>query len=117
MDKRTQHQLNKISARIPARLRNNLTKKVVDDSEEKMIRQFLKRKDLPPKRREYLQKLLDKGAFRREDVVVDEEVAAEIDRYHVREIAKANKKGLLAKPSEDPFWRARQKQINEHKRV
>lgn len=112
MDPRTKATLGRITRNIPRRLQV-VTRVEVDTSEEELARAALRSKKISPEAKNEIARMLEKGAFRREEVVIDEKKVAELDRYHTQEIAKAKAAGMLADPKDDPFWKKRQAMIRE----
>lgn len=107
MDASAQRKLQNIGARIPRHLANNLTTTKVDTSEEDLARAALKSKDISPKKKEMIRRSLDRGDFRREEEVMNEEVIAKIDEYNGREVKKLIDSGELPDPNSDPFVQER----------
>lgn len=112
MDGKTKHTLSRITRNIPKHL-HDITRVEIDTSEEEAAKILLKQGNLPKEQREQIARLIEKGAFRREEVVVDEQKVKELDAYHEREIAKAKRAGMLSNPSDDPFWKKRQAKIKQ----
>lgn len=110
MDRNTRQELNRISGRIPAHLMN-VTKLEIDVSEEDLARAALKNKNISKAKREHIARLLDKGKFRRVETVTNEEVVAELDKFHTNQIARARKEGRLPDPMTDPFYRRRMERL------
>lgn len=108
MDDQTRRTLRDISRGVPAELARNVTKTVVDRSQENAARAALKNPGVSREQKERVRQLLDRGAFRREEVVVNEKATKEIERYHETKIAQARREGKLADPSKDPFVRERE---------
>lgn len=115
MDPKTKATLGRITRNIPRRLQN-VTRIEVDTSEEEIAKAALRSNKISKEKKRDIARLLEKGAFRREEVVVDEDKVAELDRYHTAEIAKAKRSGMLADPNKDPFWVKRQAKIREHQK-
>jgi hypothetical protein len=107
MDQQTRHTLGRITRNIPAHLARNTTKTIVDTSEEEAARALLKDRRLGKADKERISRLIAKGAFRREEVVINDDVVKKIDAYHTREIEKARKAGKLGDPSKDKFIQER----------
>lgn len=99
--------LRQISANTPDELRHRLMKTVIDDSLEESVMGIINDHKTPYKTQEKLRRLLATGAFRREDTVVDEEVAREMDRYNEVMIEKMKKQGILDDPMNDKYFRER----------
>lgn len=115
MDSRTRDVLRRISRGIPAHLARNVVRREVDHSQEDRAREVLASRDVPYKEKERVRRLLDQGAFRREETVENEAVIKEIDRYNEAKVAQARAHGDLADPMSDPFYRDRMKRIAENK--
>lgn len=111
MDKKDKHILDKITGGIPARLARNLMREEIDTSEEDLARAALRSKDIPESKRRKVAEMLEKGAFRRSETVINEKTVAELDKYHERAIAKARAQGLLKDPAKDPWIVARNKRL------
>jgi len=112
MDKETKTILNRITGKIPARLARNITKVEYDTTQEEKAIVALNSKHISKDKKARLSRLLDKGAFRRRQEVLDEDKIKELDKYHTREIAKAKREGRLKDPMTDPFYRARMKRLD-----
>ena len=115
MDAKTRATLGRITRNIPAHLRSDLTKEVVDTSEEEVAQAALQSRHISPEKKRKIAEMLEKGAFRRVEKVIDEAKVAELDRYHEREIAKARSAGMLADPAKDPWWQKRMARIRKKK--
>lgn len=113
MDKKTQQELNRITRSIPKELIKNLSKRVVDTSEEDYARQQLKRGDIPPAVKNKISAMIDRGAFRREEDVVNEKVVKELDKYHQERINSARRAGKLGDPTSDRFVRERMERMKK----
>lgn len=111
MDHATQRKLTRIGASIPKRLTQNLTKTIVDNSEEELARAALASKDISPRKKAMIKKQLEAGSFRREEVVENQEVIKEIDEYNTREVKRLRDSGELPDPNNDPFVRERNHRI------
>lgn len=109
MDRETKHTLDRISSKIPSRLAKNTSKVEWDLTEEEKARAALNSPDISKAKKERIARLLDKGAFRRKQEVVNEKVVKELDEFHTREIAKARAAGRLKDPMTDPFYAKRVK--------
>jgi hypothetical protein len=107
MDRKTQHILGKISDSIPSKLKNNLTKVVKDDHEEQLARMALESKDIPNDKKRQIERALKEGKFHREETVINERVASEIDKFNTARVAEARRSGALKDPMDDPFYRKR----------
>lgn len=107
MDRKTQHILGKISSSIPRHLARNTTKVLVDTTEEEKARIALKSPDISKAKKNRLARLLERGAFRRSQEVVNDEVVEQIDQYNTRAVARARRSGKLKDPMTDPFYRKR----------
>lgn len=110
-----QHELSRITAHTPPKLARSLMKTVVDTSMEETVRAIIHDKKTPRKEANELQRLLDRGDFRREDTQVDENVAAEIERYNDMMVDKSRENGRLPDPLEDKFFNERMKRIKNMK--
>lgn len=115
MDRKTQSVLDKITGDIPEHLAGSVVKRTVDASEELQVREILKSPNLSPKKRRDLQKLLDSGAFRREEVSEDEEVIRQLDEYHTGAVRRARQSGALQDPKKDRFIKERNWRIKNNK--
>lgn len=113
MDLKTKATLGRITRHIPNRLLD-LTRLEIDTSEEDLAKAALKLPGLSVKKKREIAKLLEQGAFRREEIIIDEKKVAELDRYHTREVKKAQRAGLLTDPKMDPFWKKRMEKIKNH---
>lgn len=111
MNAETQRKLQGVSAKIPKRLVNNLTKTVVDDSEEELARAALNSKDISPRKKAVIRKKLDQGAFRRTEVVENEATIRAIDEHNTRGVAALRASGELPDPNDDPYVRERNHRI------
>ena len=109
MDRATHTILNRITRKIPPRLAARLSKAEYDTTEEEKALVALNSKHISPAKKRKLEKLLEKGAFRRKTDVIDEKALEEIDRFHTREIARARAAGKLKDPMEDKFYAQRMK--------
>lgn len=108
MDAKDKAVLARISRGAP---RHDVTKEIVDLSDENYARDQLQRKDIPPARRKKLQDLVDKGAFRRSETVENTAAIKELDEYHTREVAGAIARGELSDPANDPFIKERNQRM------
>lgn len=115
MDEKTQRELQRITANIPPALAQNVTKVVVDTSEEDVAREALKQKGLSKEARREIAAGLARGAFRSEEIVEDEKVIREIDRYHTEKIKAAIRDGKLADPRKDKFIKEREYRLRHRK--
>lgn len=115
MDKQTQATLREITRNIPAEL-TNVTKEVVDKEEEDRVLALIRDPRLPAASKRRLQRLVNKGAFRTEETVVDEEKVKKLDEYHTNAIKKAQEAGRLADPNEDKFNKERQWRVRNRKK-
>lgn len=113
MDKKTEKELKQITRRIPKNLQGDVTKTVVDTSEEQVIDQVIHDPKTTTEQREKLKRFRDSGMFRKESVVVDEKKVRELDRYHEKEVKKAISDGRIPPPDTDPFIRERNKRLQE----
>lgn len=116
MNSQTRQTLNKITWGVPRNLSRNLLKKVVDTSEEDKARAALSDRGISRKAKEELKRMIDSGSLRREETMVDEKVASEIERYHSNAIKQAISNGKLEDPNKDGFVRDRQRKIHEHEK-
>lgn len=115
MDAQTQRELNRIQAGVPEHLAKNITKTIVDTSEEDVARDALKRKDLSPEARREIAAGLARGAFRSEEVVENEEAIREIDRYNTEKVKAAIRDGRLKDPKDDKFIKEREYRMRHRK--
>lgn len=113
MDKQTEETLKRIGRNVPAHLARNITHKEIDTSEEDVARQAMKKLDRAGK--DKVKRLIDSGAFRREEVVVNEQVAQQLDQYHTREVQAAKRAGKLADPNDDKWVQEREKRMKNRK--
>jgi hypothetical protein len=113
MEEKTRKILQRISASVPAHLKSNITKTVVDTSEEEVAKAALAADFISLAKKKKIKKILDSGGFRRVDTILNEEVVKEIDKYYETEIAKAIASGELPDPKNDPFIIARKKRQEE----
>jgi hypothetical protein len=116
-DKRTRATLNSITRNIPQHLIGNITKEIVDDTEEHMALQLLKSPDISQYKKRKIRKLLEQGAFRQVEVVENEAVVKELDEYHTKEISKARRSGKLLDPNKDKFIRERNWRIKNREKL
>ena len=116
MDQRTAKTLRGITARTPRRLVNSLMKQVVDTAEEDMVKDMLRSGQVTNAKRRKLERLLALGAFRRTEVIADEDVIKELDRYNKMQVDKARRQGKLANPETDAFYRNRMAKIAKMKK-
>jgi co-chaperonin GroES (HSP10) len=112
MDKNNQDVFDRISGNMPEHLRENLTKEVVDTTEEDMAREALKM-DISPRARRELKNRIEDGSFRTSETVENEEVIAEIDAYNERSVREAIARGDLPDPKDDPFIAQRNRRLAE----
>lgn len=103
----TRRELARITRGVPRHLERSLTKEVIDTEEEDRAREMLKSPDIDPRARRKIERMIKAGKFRTSEVVVDEEVATQIERYHETEVAKAIRSGKLPDPRSDPFTKRR----------
>lgn len=115
MNENVRKELARISANTPPELADKLIREVVDTSLEENVRAMIADRHTPYKTAENLKDLLEKGAFRRSDTVVDPKVAKEMERYNEMMVEKARKNGTLPDPMEDKFWRERVYRIKKMK--
>lgn len=115
MDEKTQRELRRITANVPEKLAQNVTKVVVDTSEEDVAREALKNKNLSPEARRTIAEGLARGAFRSEDIVENADVVKEIDRYHTAQVKAAIRDGRLADPRNDKFIKEREYRMRHRK--
>lgn len=109
MDEKTKAVLNRISQNVPDHLKSNLTKTVIDTSEEEVARRALAADFISLAKKKKIKKILDAGGFRRAENVINEEVVKEIDQYYDQEIKKAIAAGQIPDPKDDPFIQERRK--------
>lgn len=107
MNESTKKVLDEISSKVPTELAENITKKVVDASGEDMARIAMESPDISKDKKEQLARLIEAGKFRSEETVVNEEVAARIDKYNEKAVQAAIKSGRIPDPKKDPFVRER----------
>lgn len=103
----TADQLRRITFNTPPELARSLMKTVIDTTMEDTVRAIIADRATPYKEAEKLKRLLETGAFRREDTVVDEKVAKKIERYNEVMIESYKKKGLLDDPMRDEYFKRR----------
>lgn len=115
IDKKTELILLRISANMPEELKNSVTKKVVNDTEEDLARIAIKSKGIAEYKKKRLKKMLAAGKFRWEDVIVNEDTVSLIDVYLNQEIRRATLCGTLKDPTKDPVFRARIIKANRQK--
>jgi len=113
MDPNTLKVLQRISANVPKHLQDNLTKLVIDTSEEDVARAALSEPYISKKKKLKIQEYLNAGKFRREETVINEETVKEIDAYYETEINKAIASGEIPDPKNDPFIKERAKRMEE----
>ncbi len=107
MDRQTQRELMKVGAAIPKRLSDNLITEEVDTSEEELARFAIKQGDISKEKKEELARLIEQGAFRRSEKIVNEKVAAEIDRFNSARVEKLRRAGKLPDPMKDRWYQER----------
>lgn len=112
MDERTVRALGRISRNTP---RFDVTREVVDTSEEDRAREAIESPDVSPRAKKRLQKLIDRGAFVQTETIENSEAVAEIDRYNTMAVQDAIAKGELPDPSNDPFVKERQQRMKKGK--
>lgn len=116
MDKRTQATLSEITRNIPAGL-SDVMREVVDTEEEDRVLAMIKDPHMDVSSKNRLKRLVEKGAFRQTDTVVDDEKLKKLDEYHTQAVRKARASGRLADPNSDPFFKKRQWQQRNRKSV
>lgn len=109
MDPKTLAVLKRIQANVPEHLKNNLTKLVIDTSEEEVAMAALTSPKISKKKKLKLQEMLNAGKFRREETVVNEETVKAIDEYYTTEINKAIASGEIPDPKDDPYIQERRR--------
>lgn len=107
MDRQTQDELRRIQMSVPASLGRRLMKDEVDTDMEDVVKDYLQNNRVPYEQQKRLEHLVDIGAFRSGEKVVDEKIAREIERYYDYKITKSRREGKLADPSKDAFFRKR----------
>lgn len=107
MDKNTERELSKVSQSIPQELVDKLIVDEVDADEEEFARFALRKGNLSQSERNNISKLIEKGAFRRSEKVVNEKVAAEIDRINAAKVADLIRRGKIPDPKKDKFIQER----------
>lgn len=113
MDRKTERVLGQISQSIPEHLQRNVLKTVTDDSEEKLADELIKHPSTSARTRNQVRRLKEKGAFRRSEVVEDENVTQQIGAYNERMVKDAIKKGLIPHPDTDPYIRKMNRRVAE----
>lgn len=101
MDDRTRRKLNEITARVPKDLARKLMRTEVDTSQEERAYDVLKSRNVSDDAKREVKRMLDKGAFRRSEVVVDEKVSKQIEDYHEKAVRQAIRNGEVSDPSHD----------------
>jgi len=100
--------LSRISRSIPKELlKGDLTKKIIDRAPEERAREILKHPGVPQKVKNDINKLLESGAFKQEEEVIDEDAIAKIDSYNEKAVREAIQSGELPDPNDDPYIRER----------
>lgn len=117
MNKKTSKVLERISRNVPRHLSENITKTVVDTSEEDIARDALRSPGISPYKKKKIQKLLDQGAFRRSEEVENEEVIEQIDKYNDKAVKKAIKDGLIPPPEQDSWMAKRNQKIKNPMKI
>lgn len=107
MDNNTRKELLKVGASIPKSLSSKLIKEEVDTSEEELARFAIRKGDLSHAKKEELAKLIDKGAFRRSEKIIDEKVAAEIDKINEEKVRQLRASGRIKDPKNDAWYQER----------
>jgi hypothetical protein len=122
MDNKTTEEINKITRSLPRELERKLMKTEVDRTDEELAKMAIKNSStgrdgiwLSEDKRRHLQKLVDSGALRHEEKVVDEKVVKEIDQYYSTKIRQAQQRGKLSPAAKDRYLRERAYKINQHK--
>lgn len=107
MDKKTEHELNKINQSIPSNLAQNTTKKVVDTEAEEAAKAALNDPKIDRKGKEKVRQLIDQGSFRQETTEINEQVVKKIDDHNTREVKRAIQSGRIPPPEKDKFYKDR----------
>lgn len=116
MDSQTQRELQRITQNTPKHLGEKLMRKEVDTRGEEFAKAALKSKTINPEMKKTVRKLLDIGAFKLEEEVVDEDVVKQLEDYNEREILKSKESGKLADPKKDRFYKQRMRDIRASQR-
>jgi hypothetical protein len=114
MDKQTTRELDRITHGVPRKLQT-VTHELVDTTEEDMMKELVRSGRLNSRSQRRVEEMIDRGAFRRSETIVDEDIVKELDRYHSMMIRRANGKGLLGDPNTDKFLQSRAKRIKDMK--
>lgn len=112
MEESVRKTLADISAGAP---RPDVTRDVIDTSEEDVARQIVENPSTPPATRRRIQKEIDRGSFMRIEIEENSEAIAENDRYHETEVKKAIDSGILPDPAQDPFVKTRLQRMKQGK--
>lgn len=115
MDHKTERELRKISAGVPLHLQENLEREEVDTTQEDILRQYLRdnRHRMQSSKVYELERLIQSGALRTSEKVVDEKTAREIERYNSMMVEKARAQGKLDDPEKDAWFRHRMAKIKK----
>lgn len=107
MDNATRKELKRITMGVPSRLAKKLMRKEEDTRMEEIAKEYLRQhgSSLPAKVKHDMELLIEAGAFRVVNDVVDPEIMKELDRYHEVQIEKSRKNGRLQDPEKDAWFR------------
>lgn len=115
MNGKTERELRKISAGVPLHLQDNLMREEVDTTQEDIMRQYIRdnRHQMSSSKIYKLERLIESGALRTSERVVDERTAKEIERYNQMMVEKARASGKLDDPEKDAWFRHRMAKIKK----
>jgi hypothetical protein len=113
MNGKTERELRRISAGVPLHLQQNLEREEVDTSQEEIMKQYIRdnRNHMSASKIYKLEKLIESGALRTKEKVVDERTAKEIERYNKMMVEKSRAQGKLDDPEKDSWFRHRMAKI------
>ena len=109
IQRKTQDQLIRLNRSIPERLQRSLIRTTVDNSQEEIVKEILRKKQLSKATRKELKKALDEGSLRMVEKVADPQVTKKIDQYLDKKIRNEIRMGRLEPAKHDAFTRKMQK--------